>query len=241
MKNENEIFKINGYEVKVCPNYPNYAVSRCGRVFRISSGKEMAQSLRGVPPYWYTRTCHNNVAKNVRVHRMIALTWIPNDSPDTKTQVNHKDGDKLNNSLENLEWVTNAQNIQHGMSEILSNIGENLYNATFTEEQVHEACKKLVEGYRTKDLAEEFGVTNDAMRKLKAGDTYFHIRKLYEIPHTYRTDFSKETVMWVCERINEGISDINISKMSTNKNLKTIDVKRIRHKIRYKSISDMFF
>lgn len=241
MKNIDKIFKINGYEVKVCPEYPNYAVSRCGKVFRISTQKEMAQNLMGTPSYMYTRTCHDNVAKNVRVHRMIALTWIVNDSPETKTQVNHIDGDKLNNSLDNLEWVTVAQNQQHGKSKILSNIGENLYNATLTEEQVHEVCKKLVEGYRTKDLAKEYNVTNDAVRKLKAGDTYFHIRKLYEIPHTYRSDFSKETVMWVCNRINEGISDLNIAKLSSNDNLKTIDIKRIRHKIRYKSISDMFF
>lgn len=49
------------------------------------------------------------------------------------------------------------------------------------------------------------------------------------------------TVRWVCERINEGYSDPNIAKMSTNSNITTIEVKRIRYKIRYKTISDEYF
>ena len=50
--------------------------------------------------------------KYVRVHRLIAETLLPN--PDNLPQINHIDGNKLNNSLDNLEWVTNAKNTQHG-------------------------------------------------------------------------------------------------------------------------------
>lgn len=50
--------------------------------------------------------------KYVRVHRLIAETLLPN--PDNLPQINHIDGNKLNNSIENLEWTTNSANTQHG-------------------------------------------------------------------------------------------------------------------------------
>jgi len=236
-----DILSIQGYEVKVCVEHPNYAVSKCGKVFRVSTGKEMTQTLQGVPKYWYIRVCQDNVAGSARVHRLIAKAWLHNPYPDTWNTINHIDGNKLNNTLSNLEWCSLAMNQQHAANNLHSSRGEGLYNATFSEEDAHKICKKLSEGYRTKDLADEFNTTNDVVRKLKAGDTWFHVRKLYNIEHNYRTEFSTSTVKWVCSKIVEGVSDQNIPKLSTNDKLKVIDVKRIRHKIRYKDISDLYF
>jgi len=54
---------------------------------------------------------HNNLSKGFFIHRLVALTFIPN--PLKKPQVNHIDGNKLNNNISNLEWVTNLENQQH--------------------------------------------------------------------------------------------------------------------------------
>jgi hypothetical protein len=52
-------------------------------------------------------------SKNHRVHRLVALHFVPR--VDGKPEVNHKDGDKVNNRADNLEWVTNLENIQHAV------------------------------------------------------------------------------------------------------------------------------
>lgn len=244
-----EIILKDGIEFKPCVGLEAYAASKCGKIIRVSTGKYMSLfyghdnsklGRRGVE-YKVFRTCVNNKTGFEFVHKAVARAWLENDDPINKVQVNHKDGNKLNNQVENLEWCTRAQNQQHAHLTGLKGQGEELYNSKLSDCQVHEICKLLCDGIRVKELAEIYGVSKDIIRKIKAGDTYFHIRQLYEIPHTYRTDFSYETVCWVCENIVRGIADHQIAKNSSNPNLTTIDVKRIRYKIRYKSISDEFF
>ena len=53
----------------------------------------------------------DKMLKNVFVHRLVAIAYIPN--PDNKSQINHKDGNPINNHVSNLEWVTNKENSDH--------------------------------------------------------------------------------------------------------------------------------
>ena len=55
----------------------------------------------------------NKGDKTFRVHRLVALTFIPN--PYNLPQVNHKDGNKKNNCVDNLEWISNYDNMQHAV------------------------------------------------------------------------------------------------------------------------------
>ena len=60
---------------------------------------------------WRVRFCVSQVKTSHNVHRLVAKAFIPN--PDNKEQVNHIDGDRLNNNLSNLEWATAKENMQH--------------------------------------------------------------------------------------------------------------------------------
>lgn len=66
--------------------------------------------------------CVNAVLKNVKPHRATAESFIPN--PDNKLVVNHKDGNRFNNHVSNLEWCTYSENTKHSLYVLGKNIGE---------------------------------------------------------------------------------------------------------------------
>lgn len=234
-------FEINGVLVAQIPELPNYAASKCGRIFRISTRREMKQRPIGRSHYLGFRACHNNVATTEFTHVSVARAWLHNPDPEIKTQVNHIDGDKQNPVLDNLEWVSPAENQRHAYDTGLQGRGDKLYNGTLSDDQVHLICKELEEGAQIKYLADKFCVSKDIISKIRTKSTYFHIVRYYDFNYSWKTTLSENTVRWVCERILEGIADMNIPKLSTNKLVTTIEVKRIRHKVKYKTISDEYF
>ena len=234
-----EIIHIDGKEVRRHPEFNLYGATYCGSVYRIDRKKCLTNTYNKRAKYYYIRISQYNVPRTLRSHIFIAKCWLPN--PLGLRVVNHKDGNKLNISCGNLEWTTDSQNQQHALDTGLKQKGQDLYNSKLDDDQVHEVCELLQEGYRVKDLAEMFGVNRDNIRKIKDGSCFFHIRKLYvNIPHNFNTEHSVGTVKWVCNKILDGTSDVNIAKTCSSK-LTTIDVKRIRNKIRYTSITDEYF
>lgn len=88
-----------------------YEISSFGRVRNKKTKKIL--SIFDVNGEGYLRVIlfKNHKKKRFFIHRLVAKTFIEN--PDNKPQVNHKDGVKQNNNLENLEWVTNSENQLH--------------------------------------------------------------------------------------------------------------------------------
>lgn len=91
-------------------------------------GKEL-KPRKAKNGYYYVHLSRGGLRKTVKNHRMVAETFLPN--PDNKPCVNHIDGNKLNNSVNNLEWVTYLENSEHAWENklILSPpTGEKSYN-----------------------------------------------------------------------------------------------------------------
>ncbi len=87
--------------------YPKYLIRDDGRVWSKKSNRYLKQRLNN-KDYFYIQVCKESKAKNFMIHRLVAIHYIPN--PENKPQVNHIDGDKINNHPSNLEWVTNMEN-----------------------------------------------------------------------------------------------------------------------------------
>ena len=89
-----------------------YQVSECGKVYskRFSKTIEMKQPITN-HGYFQTGLTKNGVRKFWSVHRLVAMQFIQN--PENKPCVNHIDGVKTNNLVENLEWCTYSENMQH--------------------------------------------------------------------------------------------------------------------------------
>ena len=117
-----EIWKpIEGYE-----DY--YEVSSHGRVrsftrvavtysnggTQVRKGKIRIGTIDKGTGYARLLLCVNGNQKSFNIHRLVAIAFISN--PESKPQVNHKDGNKSNNHVDNLEWSTAAENVQHSIS-----------------------------------------------------------------------------------------------------------------------------
>lgn len=93
---------------KDIPNHSGYQVSNLGQI----KGKNKKILSGGVKKgYREVILVNNNVRYYKLVHRLVAEVFIPN--PENKPQINHKDGNKLNNSVTNLEWCTASENMKH--------------------------------------------------------------------------------------------------------------------------------
>lgn len=111
--------------------------------------------------------------KKYLVHRLVAELYIPN--PEDKPQVNHKDGNKLNNSVDNLEWVTNRENREHAVKNNLHLKGEACSYAKLTQADVEYIRSQMTSKYNkgtAKRLAEQFNVTPEHINKISRNDCW---------------------------------------------------------------------
>lgn len=92
-------------------DYPGYKITKDGRIYSIKCKRYMKPVIHD--EYLHVNLSKNNKHKGFSIHRLIALTFIPNTQ--NKPEVNHKDGNKQNNHVDNLEWVTKNENAIHAI------------------------------------------------------------------------------------------------------------------------------
>ena len=151
--------------IKIIPNTnDNYLVSDEGAVFtrprQGNKGGELSQRLNG-NGYPCVELRIDGKKIKCLVHRLVALTFL--DNPENKPCVNHKDGNKLNNSVENLEWCTYSENMKHAIATGLNVIptlnGENHPMRKLNSDNVKQIRSLYGEGISCAIIAKDFHIT----------------------------------------------------------------------------------
>lgn len=142
----------------------------------------------GTIGYPVVQLWRDNKKGTLYIHRLTAENFIPN--PENKEEVNHKDGNKANNSLENLEWVSRKENMNHayenGLIKESTNAnkngkiqGEKNYQAKLTESDIFFIRKNSIKngGLHTyRELAKKFNVSNANISNIVNKKIWKHVK-----------------------------------------------------------------
>lgn len=114
-------------------------------------------------------------AKTKYIHRLLAEHWLPNPNPSVTNIIDHIDGNKLNNSLLNLEWVTGEENVRRAFNEqgLIKQKGELHRYSKLTQEDVIKARTLTAKGMKHKDVSAIIGkVSRRTLSESINGDTW---------------------------------------------------------------------
>lgn len=161
--------------------------------------------------YHHVKVVIKGKMKTMKVHRLVAQTYI--DNPENKPFVNHIDGNKQNNSLCNLEWVTPKENSLHAVEVLGIGRGATHSQVLHSEEIIHKICKLLQENYRNIDIAKELNVPRELISRIRMGKNWKDISCFYNINPSRRANISDETVTWICKKLEEGLSSKEIIRL----------------------------
>lgn len=216
--------------------FPNYAVTKKGQVWSLYSNKFLSQN-KFLGEYRAVTLCHDGVKEEHLIHRLVAEAFIPNE--EDNPCVNHKDGDKLNNDLSNLEWVTYKENTKHAMETGLRRKTVINEYRQQPDSLIHLVCKMLDEGARNRDICETTGLAQSFVSGIKSGKIYRDISCEYDfrkVPSSNR--ISEDKVISICEKLTD--KSLSINKVAKLHGVSFNVVKRIKERKNYTYISNNY-
>ncbi|MGL5719096.1 MAG: HNH endonuclease [Paraclostridium sp.] len=156
--------------------FSNYLVDNDGAIYSKTGGKVLSPWLdsKGYPQVDLWTDDKHRIT--VKCHLVTAHTYIPIPSKlkgMTGLQVNHKNGNKSDYSIGNLEWMTPRENIEHAYN---TDLKEGNY---LEESTIKKICKYIDSGKRISDIRMLMGLPTHVISDIRYGRTYKHISKKY--------------------------------------------------------------
>lgn len=143
---------------------PGYKISNQGRV--MSPKGAIRKTKKSGAGYEYIRIYGGDCGVNIS--RLVAIAFLP---ASNHTEVNHRDGNKWNNNVENLEWCSRSQNCVHALSNGLKKTSLDVY-------QVMTIKKCLAEGIKSSLLVKYFGVSKGCISAILTGRSWAYLNTI---------------------------------------------------------------
>lgn len=195
-------------EFEKIKNIENFLIHKDGRIYNVKRKIIMKPRLdKG-----YVNVML--IGKNYPIHRLVAIQFIPN--PENKELVNHKDGNKLNNHIDNLEWVTQSENIQHAYDTNL--------NTKYKSIHMYELSGKYIKTFKTiadacRELNLDYKLSGSTISRCCEGKNKYAYNYIWKFASEH--DTQNVTSVEICN--NKPISvdkfDLNDNFVATFKNL----------------------
>lgn len=252
IKNESDLYKF--YE---CKKYiinidgiryeSPYIVTSNGKIF--STHKSKIKEIKPVKQKngYYLVHLHINKKSYYRWHhRIVAETFIPN--PENKKQVNHKDGNKSHNYVDNLEWTTPKENVAHAFSNNLRKCGENSSHTVLSEKTVRKICKMLEENKLTMhEIADKVNAQYYIVFYIKKKKFWKEVSKDYNIDNYTKTDFARKkcTILTekdihkICKELAKG--EKSMAQIGRDFGVSPSAISSIKYGKTWKAISSKYF
>ena len=178
--------------------FPGLAVSKQGHVWSFKKNRLLPglKSDRGYMRLYIKNKYGAFVC--IPIHRLVAMRFIPN--PENKPQVNHIDGNKENNCVENLEWASNLENAHHAMAHGL------MPHWKLEEDTVHQICREFCLGHLTlHEIAEKYNAPYASVVAIKCRRNWTHISKHYPFKAAFerKDELEPETVHKICKDLED--------------------------------------
>jgi hypothetical protein len=153
--------------------FDRYIIRRDGRIYsKISQRFLTCNSLAGAGYKIFSLQDNARRKRTVYLHRLLAEKFLPN--PNGYKEVNHKNGDKLDNRIENLEWCSHKMNMQHAWKNdlISAQTGAQASKAKLDLKQIREIIKLIDGGYSNGDISKQFQIARSSISNIRTGKTY---------------------------------------------------------------------
>ena len=175
-----------------------YLISNYGRVWHKYKARFLSITI-DTKGYAFIPLSTSHGMKIMRIHRLVALHFLYQPGCE-ELLVNHKDGVKTNNYVNNLEWVTYSGNMRHAIETGLANS-----SFSYDDETIKRICEMLQAGDKTfQQISTELGVSYTLVQAINQRRVHTDISDKYVFPlRKINTTFSEDQVRAICKFISE--------------------------------------
>lgn len=230
-----------GLNITEISGFEDYLVSDCGKVYSTKFNRFKERKLTPDKNGYLTVSLSPDgglTRKTFKVHRLVAQAFIKKDIDEL--EVNHLNGVKSDNRVENLELVTHSDNMSHASSTDLLHKGEMVSQSKYTEKQIREVCRLLRDPtIFIREVAEATGVSYSICSSIYNGQKWKHIAEEYDFPGKRprgRTgSLSDEDVVEVCHRLNR---KQKMTQIARETGLSYYKILRVKNNTTYSEITN---